>query len=91
MTLAKEWGRMNVTVNCVAFGFIKTRLTSTAADGNATANIGGRDIKVGVNPGLLAMMEKGIPAGPWWHARRGRRCGVPVLHPRSRTTSAARR
>ena len=30
-TLAKEWGRMNVTVNCVAYGFIKTRLTSTSA------------------------------------------------------------
>ena len=26
-TLAKEWGRMNVTVNCVAYGLIKTRRT----------------------------------------------------------------
>ena len=32
-TLAKEWGRMNVTVNCVAYGFIKTRLTVVAGDG----------------------------------------------------------
>jgi len=24
-TLAKEWGRLNVTVNCVAYGFINTR------------------------------------------------------------------
>ncbi len=31
-TLAKEWGRMNVTVNCVAFGFIQTRLTASTAD-----------------------------------------------------------
>ena len=61
-TLAKEWGRMNVTVNCVAFGFIKTRLTVSAA-GDTTANIDGRDIKVGVNPGLLAAMEQGIPLG----------------------------
>src|SRR5207244_2976272 len=37
-TLAKEWGRMNVTVNCVAYGFIKTRLTVSAA-GESTANI----------------------------------------------------
>ena len=63
MTLAKEWGRLNTTVNCVAFGFIKTRLTEVSADGNATANIDGRDIKIGVNPGLLAMMEQTIPLG----------------------------
>jgi 3-oxoacyl-[acyl-carrier protein] reductase len=63
MTLAKEWGRLNTTVNCVAFGFIKTRLTEVSADGNATAHIDGRDIKIGVNPGLLAMMEQTIPLG----------------------------
>jgi 3-oxoacyl-[acyl-carrier protein] reductase len=26
-TLAKEWGRYRVNVNCVAFGFIQTRMT----------------------------------------------------------------
>jgi 3-oxoacyl-[acyl-carrier protein] reductase len=61
-TLAKEWGRMNVTVNCVAYGFIKTRLTVSAA-GDATANIDGREIKVGVNPDLMAAMERSIPLG----------------------------
>jgi 3-oxoacyl-[acyl-carrier protein] reductase len=61
-TLAKEWGRMNVTVNCVAYGFIKTRLTVSAA-GDATANIDGREIKVGVNPELMAAMERSIPLG----------------------------
>jgi 3-oxoacyl-[acyl-carrier protein] reductase len=63
MTLAKEWGRMNTTVNCVAYGFIKTRLTETTADGSATANIEGREIKVGINPDLMAMMERSIPLG----------------------------
>jgi len=62
MTLAKEWGRMNVTVNCVAYGFIKTRLT-VSAESEATANIDGRDIKVGVNPDLMAAMERMIPLG----------------------------
>lgn len=61
-TLAKEWGRLNVTVNCVAFGFIKTRLT-VSADNDATALIDGREIKVGVNPGLLSAMERMIPLG----------------------------
>jgi 3-oxoacyl-[acyl-carrier protein] reductase len=62
MTLAKEWGRMNVTVNCVAYGFIKTRLT-VSAESESTANIDGRDIKVGVNPDLMAAMERMIPLG----------------------------
>lgn len=61
-TLAKEWGRMNVTVNCVAFGFIQTRLTASTAEAT-TANIEGREIKVGINPGLLSMMEQSIPLG----------------------------
>lgn len=53
---------MNVTVNCVAFGFIQTRLTASTVEAT-TANIEGREIKVGVNPGLLAMMEQSIPLG----------------------------
>ncbi len=61
-TLAKEWGRMNVTVNCVAYGFIRTRLTSTVA-GESTANIDGREIKVGINPDLMASLERSIPLG----------------------------
>ena len=61
-TLAKEWGRLSTTVNCVAFGLIKTRLTDGAA-GSSTAHIDGRDIKVGVNPELLATMERTIPLG----------------------------
>jgi 3-oxoacyl-[acyl-carrier protein] reductase len=63
MALAKEWGRMNVNVNCVAFGFIKTRLTEASADGDATVHIGGRDIKVGVNPDLMILVERQIPLG----------------------------
>ncbi|MBM7060545.1 SDR family oxidoreductase [Pseudomonas sp. UL073] len=63
MTLAKEWGRLNTTVNCVAYGFIKTRLTEVSADGNATANIEGREIKVGVNPDLMTSLERTIPLG----------------------------
>ncbi|MFC0453183.1 SDR family NAD(P)-dependent oxidoreductase [Rhodococcus jostii] len=62
-TLAKEWGRYNVNVNAVAFGFIETRLTEVAADGDATIDIEGREIKVGVNPHLLAAMKAMIPLG----------------------------
>lgn len=62
-TMAKEWGRYNVTVNTVAFGVIKTRLTETPADGDGTINIAGNQIKVGVNPMLMAAMEQLIPLG----------------------------
>lgn len=61
-TLAKEWGRIGVTVNAVAYGLIKTRLTVSTA-GDATARIDGREIKIGVNPGLMDAMERGIPLG----------------------------
>jgi 3-oxoacyl-[acyl-carrier protein] reductase len=58
--LAKEWGRYNVTV---AFGLIKTRLTETPADSDGTIDVAGKEIKVGVNPGLLAAMEQMVPLG----------------------------
>ncbi len=61
--LAKEWGRYDVTVNCVAYGLIRTRLTEAAADGNASIDVAGREIKVGVNPDLLSQLERGIPLG----------------------------
>ncbi|MFD4838803.1 SDR family NAD(P)-dependent oxidoreductase [Achromobacter sp. NPDC058515] len=61
--LAKEWGRYKVNVNSVAFGLIKTRLTEAAADGDATLDIEGRRIKVGVNPQVLKNAESLIPIG----------------------------
>jgi 3-oxoacyl-[acyl-carrier protein] reductase len=61
--LSKEWGRYKVNVNAVAFGMIKTRLTEAPAGGDASIDVEGRKIKVGVNPDLLAMMERSIPLG----------------------------
>jgi 3-oxoacyl-[acyl-carrier protein] reductase len=62
-TLAKEWGRYNVTVNSVAFGMILTRLTEAPAGAGATIDVAGRAIKVGVNPDVLTAMEQSIPLG----------------------------
>ncbi|MNO89392.1 Short-chain reductase protein NovJ [compost metagenome] len=63
--LAKEWGRYKVNVNSVAFGFIKTRLTEASADDNATLNISGNEIKVGIRPEMAknaaAMIALGRP------------------------------
>jgi 3-oxoacyl-[acyl-carrier protein] reductase len=61
--LSKEWGRYKVNVNCVAFGFIKTRLSESAAGGNATLDIQGRQVPVGINPELIARAEQTIPLG----------------------------
>lgn len=62
-TLAKEWGRYNVCVNCVAFGFIKTRITSPIGSGEETALIAGREIRMGIQPDAIADMERMIPLG----------------------------
>ncbi|MGW0247108.1 SDR family NAD(P)-dependent oxidoreductase [Nocardia goodfellowii] len=62
-TMAKEWGRYNVTVNAVAFGMIKTRLTEAPADSGGTIEVQGKEIRVGVNPQLAAAMEQMIPLG----------------------------
>ena len=63
-TLAKEWGRYRVNVNCVAFGFIQTRMTEPIADSNQPVDVGGRAIKYGVQPALLDTLAKQqIPLG----------------------------
>lgn len=61
-TLCKEWGRLNVTVNAVAFGAITTRMTAGEA-GSSTISVKGREIKAGVGQEILDAMEKGIPLG----------------------------
>ncbi|KOF53810.1 3-oxoacyl-ACP reductase [Achromobacter sp. DMS1] len=61
--LAKEWGRYKVNVNSVAFGLIRTRLTESAADDDASLDIAGRRIKVGVNPEVLKNAERLVPIG----------------------------
>lgn len=62
-TMSKEWGRMLVNVNTVAFGLIKTRLTEATADAGAKVDIEGRQIRVGINPDLMKAMEAQIPLG----------------------------
>jgi 3-oxoacyl-[acyl-carrier protein] reductase len=61
--LSKEWGRYKVNVNCVAFGFIRTRLSESDVRDNATVEIEGRKIKIGVNQDLIAAAEHAIPLG----------------------------
>ncbi|MGE5737828.1 MAG: SDR family NAD(P)-dependent oxidoreductase [Betaproteobacteria bacterium] len=62
-TLAKEWGRYNVNVNAVAFGYIRTRMTQPVGAEAAVAHVGEREVKMGVQPEMLAFMERMIPLG----------------------------
>ncbi|MBP0638542.1 SDR family NAD(P)-dependent oxidoreductase [Cupriavidus sp. AcVe19-6a] len=63
-TLAKEWGRLKVNVNAVAFGHIETRLTvPIAGKESATVSIEGREIKVGISEALVEQSKKMIPLG----------------------------
>ena len=62
-TLAKEWGRYNVNVNCVAFGLISTRITQPIGLDAETANIAGREIRMGIQPEFIDQMIKLIPLG----------------------------
>ncbi len=62
-TLAKEWGRYGVTVNCVAFGLIHTRLTQRIGAAGGAIEVGGREVSVGVSEASLAAATAAIPLG----------------------------
>lgn len=62
-TLSKEWGRYAVTVNAVAFGYIQTRMTQAIGSGNEVADIGGRQVRMGVPQEMLDWMNQAIPLG----------------------------
>jgi 3-oxoacyl-[acyl-carrier protein] reductase len=60
--LAKEWGRYNVNVNAVGFGFIETRLVQPLS-AESEIDVKGRKIKVGVQPAAIEAMKQLCPLG----------------------------
>jgi 3-oxoacyl-[acyl-carrier protein] reductase len=63
-TLGKEWGRYNVTVNCVAFGLIETRMTKALSDGeDDLIDVAGREIKAGIQPEMIETIKNLTPLG----------------------------
>jgi 3-oxoacyl-[acyl-carrier protein] reductase len=62
-SLAKEWGRYRVNVNCVAYGLIHTRLTQSLGGDAASIEVEGKKIAVGLQPATLEAFAKTIPLG----------------------------
>ena len=61
-TLAREWGRLQVNVNCVAFGLIDTRLTQEIK-GETSIEIEGRRHRVGLLKAGIEAAKQSIPLG----------------------------
>jgi|SRR5215469_2879560 len=62
-TMAKEWGRYNVNVNAVGFGLIETRLTKALTVKDASLEMHGHEIKIGVQPTMLDAVKQACPLG----------------------------
>ncbi len=61
-TLAKEWGRYNVQVNAVCFGFIETRMTAPK-EGAEKLQREGQEIALGIPDQMRQMAVQLIPLG----------------------------
>jgi 3-oxoacyl-[acyl-carrier protein] reductase len=61
--MAKEWGRYNVNVNSVGFGFIETRLVQPLGSEGAQIEVKGHAIKVGVPQAAIDAVKTLCPLG----------------------------
>ncbi|MGB3810587.1 MAG: SDR family oxidoreductase, partial [Parvibaculum sp.] len=62
-TMSKEWGRYKVNVNCVAYGFIETRLTQAMEKEDTKVTIDGRELQVGVRDQMRKTLPMMVPLG----------------------------
>ena len=62
-TMAKEWGRYQVTVNAVGFGLIDTRLIGSMDDPDTDIAIGERHVRVGMQAQIREQVMKLVPLG----------------------------
>jgi len=61
-SLSREWGRSRVNVNCVAFGYIETRLTE-ASDERKSIKVENKDVPVGIPANIAQQFKSAIPLG----------------------------
>src|SRR5262245_39834606 len=61
-TMAKEWGRFNINVNAVAYGFIETRLTQSK-EKRETIERQGKQVEIGIPEQMRQLAAQIIPLG----------------------------
>jgi 3-oxoacyl-[acyl-carrier protein] reductase len=61
-SLAKEWGPLAVNVNCIAFGYIETRLTQEIV-GETAVKIAGQARRVGLTRDMIETIKGRIAVG----------------------------
>lgn len=61
-TMAKEWGRFNINVNAVAYGFIETRLTA-AKENQQPVHVGENEVQLGIPEQMRQIAKQFIPLG----------------------------
>ena len=59
-TIAKEWGRLGIRCNAVAFGFIDTRLTRAQETQEEAIEIDGHEVPLGIPAKVRALLDKDI-------------------------------
>lgn len=59
-TIAKEWGRLGIRCNAVAFGFIDTRLTRSQEVQKESIEIDGRDVVLGIPQKVRSLLDKDV-------------------------------
>ncbi len=59
-TIAKEWGRLGIRCNVVAFGFVDTRLTRPQEVQEESIEIEGSEIMLGIPQKVRTMLDKDI-------------------------------
>ena len=59
-TIAKEWGRLGIRCNAVAFGFIDTRLTRPQETQEEAIEIDGHEVLLGIPAKVRALLDKDI-------------------------------
>lgn len=62
-TLSKEWARFRVCVNCVAFGFIDTRLTQPIEAARSAVPLTGENVRRGIPTATRDAVLATIPLG----------------------------
>ena len=77
-TIAKEWGRLGIRCNAVAFGFIDTRLTRSQEVQEEAIEIDGREVVLGIPQKVRSMLDQDI------HLR------IPLGRPATDEEAAAR-